>query len=88
MKLEMEAFSSLRYVGVQTAVRTDFSELKHAIKCELENTTVRSPRQPSVVFQTLKVSSLSLSVAIALLQLERERKPKQIDFKNNQFCAV
>lgn len=55
MKLEMEAFSSLRYIGVQTTRETDFSDLKQAVKSELENTTVRSPRQPAIVFQTLKV---------------------------------
>lgn len=56
MKLEMEAFSSLRYIGVQTSLETDFSVLQQAVKNELENTTVRSPRQPAVVYQTLKVS--------------------------------
>lgn len=57
MKLEMEAFSSLRYIGVQTkSLETNFSELKQAVKRELENTTVRSPRQPAIVFQTLKVN--------------------------------
>ncbi|KAL0266833.1 UNVERIFIED_CONTAM: hypothetical protein PYX00_009271 [Menopon gallinae] len=55
LKLEVDAFSSLRYVGVQTLSKTYFAELKHAVKNELENTAVRSPRQPSVVFQTLKV---------------------------------
>lgn len=55
MKLEMEAFSSLRYIGVQTSLETNFSELQQAVKNELENTTVRSPRQPAVVYQTLKV---------------------------------
>ncbi|XP_021913704.1 zinc finger FYVE domain-containing protein 1-like isoform X2 [Zootermopsis nevadensis] len=55
-KLEIEAFSSLRYVGIQTlSPPTDFSDFRAAVQSELENTTVRSPRQPQVVFHTLKV---------------------------------
>ncbi|XP_067011920.1 zinc finger FYVE domain-containing protein 1 isoform X2 [Anabrus simplex] len=55
-KLDIEAFSSLKYVGVQTlSPPTDFSELHVAIQSELENTTVRSPRQPHVVYHTLKL---------------------------------
>jgi hypothetical protein len=55
-KLEIEAFSSLRYVGIQTlSSATDFSDLQAAVQSELENTTVRSPRQPQVVYHTLKV---------------------------------
>jgi len=54
-KLEIEAFSSLRYVGIQTlSGATDFSPLRSAVQSELENTTVRSPRQPQVVYHTLK----------------------------------
>jgi len=57
-KLEIEAFSSLRYVGIQTlSGATDFSPLRSAVQSELENTTVRSPRQPQVVYHTLKVLS-------------------------------
>jgi hypothetical protein len=55
-KLEIEAFSSLRYVGIQTvSLATDFSDFQAAVQSELENTTVRSPRQPQVVYHTLKV---------------------------------
>lgn len=55
-KLEIEAFSSLRYVGIQTLTPpTDFSDLRAAMQSELENTTVRSARQPNVVYHTLKV---------------------------------
>jgi hypothetical protein len=55
-KLEIEAFSSLRYVGIQTqSSATDFSDLRASVQSELENTTVRSPRQPQVVYHTLKV---------------------------------
>ncbi|KAG8229367.1 hypothetical protein J437_LFUL009682 [Ladona fulva] len=56
LKLEFEAFSSLRYIGVQTVVPpTDFSLLRSAVRSELENTAVRSPRQPNIVYHTLKV---------------------------------
>ncbi|KAJ4445116.1 hypothetical protein ANN_06915 [Periplaneta americana] len=55
-KLEIEAFSSLRYVGIQTlAPPTDFADLRAAVQSELENTTVRSARQPNVVYHTLKL---------------------------------
>nr|CAD7424228.1 unnamed protein product [Timema monikensis] len=56
MKLEIEAFSSLRYIGTKTiSPPTCFSELRKAIVLELKNTTVRSARQPQVVYHTLKV---------------------------------
>ncbi|PSN51709.1 Zinc finger FYVE domain-containing protein 1 [Blattella germanica] len=55
-KLDIEAFSSLRYVGIQTLTPpTDFTDLRVAVQSELENTTVRSARQPHVVYHTLKV---------------------------------
>uniref|UniRef100_A0A1B6LJN3 FYVE-type domain-containing protein n=1 Tax=Graphocephala atropunctata TaxID=36148 RepID=A0A1B6LJN3_9HEMI len=54
--LEMDAFSSIRYIGIQTLSQlTSFKELRVAITAELENTTVRSPRSPQLVFTTLKV---------------------------------
>ncbi|XP_055639521.1 zinc finger FYVE domain-containing protein 1-like isoform X2 [Toxorhynchites rutilus septentrionalis] len=55
MKLELTAFSSLRYVGVRTNKHpTNFEQLRMALERELNNTTVRSPRQPKVVFETLE----------------------------------
>lgn len=54
LKLELQAFSSLRYVGVQTKrPPTNYEPLKMALEKELKNTTVRSPRQPKVIFETL-----------------------------------
>lgn len=56
MKLETEAFSSIKYVGLQTANSTaDYEPLQATIKKELNNTTVRSARKPHLVYDTLKV---------------------------------
>ncbi|KZC14494.1 PREDICTED: zinc finger FYVE domain-containing protein 1-like [Dufourea novaeangliae] len=56
MKLETEAFSSMKYVSLQTANPTaDYALLQATIKKELNNTTVRSARQPYLVYNTLKV---------------------------------
>lgn len=56
MKLEVDAFSSVRYIGTQSGSGlTDFSTLKAAVRCELDNTSVRSARCPAVVYTTLKV---------------------------------
>lgn len=49
-----DAFNSIKYVGIQTETnKTDYSSLVHAIKTILEDTTVRSPRQPAVVYEML-----------------------------------
>lgn len=56
LHLDIEAFSSLKYVGVQTVLPpTNFKELQSAIIHELKNTTVRSSRSGRIVFLTLKV---------------------------------
>ncbi|CAH0392795.1 unnamed protein product [Bemisia tabaci] len=56
MKLDIDAFSSLRYIGIQTQIPpTSFSELRDAVTQELNNTTVRSARSPQIVFVTLNV---------------------------------
>ncbi|XP_012260150.2 zinc finger FYVE domain-containing protein 1-like isoform X2 [Athalia rosae] len=56
MRLEIEAFSSIKYVGVQTPnPPTDFQPLRKAIQNELNNTTVRSARRPHLVYGTLKI---------------------------------
>uniref|UniRef100_A0A1Q3F7X1 Putative membrane trafficking and cell signaling protein hrs n=1 Tax=Culex tarsalis TaxID=7177 RepID=A0A1Q3F7X1_CULTA len=53
-KLELTAFSSLRYVGVRTTKPpTNYEPLRLTLEKELRNTTVRSPRQPRVVFEAL-----------------------------------
>lgn len=58
MKLDIDAFSSLRYIGIQTQIPpTSFSELRDAVTQELNNTTVRSARSPQIVFVTLNVST-------------------------------
>lgn len=55
--LEIDAFSSMRYIGVQTVCPpTSFMKLQTAVTAELNNTAVRSPRNPQLVFATLKVS--------------------------------
>ncbi|XP_063697419.1 zinc finger FYVE domain-containing protein 1-like [Culicoides brevitarsis] len=62
MSLTLEAFSSIKYVGIQTNnQKTDYTSLINAIKSEIENTTVRSPRQPGVIFQAIKALNLKFS---------------------------
>lgn len=56
MNIDLEAFSSLRYVGIQTQQPpTDYSLIKNALQLEIENTAVRSPRQPGVIFKAIDV---------------------------------
>lgn len=56
MGLSIQAFSSLYYVGVQTLEPpTSFNELMKVVQKELANNNVRSPRNPSVIFNTIKV---------------------------------
>lgn len=56
MKLETEAFSSIKYVGIQTTnSTTDYELLQTAIKKELYNTNIRSARKPYLVYNTLKI---------------------------------
>ncbi|XP_067637348.1 zinc finger FYVE domain-containing protein 1-like isoform X2 [Eurosta solidaginis] len=63
LNYKINAFSSLRYIGIQTSkpIPTDYSKLKTAIKLEIENTTVRSPRQLSVVFKAMNVLNTKFS---------------------------
>lgn len=62
LHLDIEAFSSLKYVGVQTIVPpTNFKELQSAIIHELKNTTVRSSRSGRIVFLTLKALNSKFS---------------------------
>lgn len=66
LQLDMDAFSSLKYVGVQSKdAATSFIELKNAIQLELDNTTVRSARNPKFIYLTLKVNTDDL-----ILQLQ------------------
>lgn len=56
MNIDLEAFSSLRYVGIQTQQPpTDYSAIRNALLLEIENTAVRSPRQPDVIFKAIDV---------------------------------
>lgn len=63
LNIETNAFSSLRYVGIKTPNdhSTDFSKIIAAIQMEIENTAVRSPRQPSVVYKAMKALNLKFS---------------------------
>lgn len=77
MHLDIEAFSSLRYVGVQTIVPpTNFKDLRNAVIAELENTTVRSSRNARIVFLALKVR---LSNSIKMIQLQNRNEKKAFD---------
>ncbi|XP_057329382.1 zinc finger FYVE domain-containing protein 1-like [Microplitis mediator] len=56
MRLEIDAFSSIKYIGVQTLnPPTNYNPLRIAIKNELYNTTVRSARKPHHVYNTLRI---------------------------------
>lgn len=55
LQLDVDAFSSLKYIGVQSKNPDLFKELKNAIQLELDNTTVRSARNPKFIYLTLKV---------------------------------
>ncbi|XP_077997620.1 zinc finger FYVE domain-containing protein 1-like isoform X2 [Glandiceps talaboti] len=52
----INAFNSLHYVGIKTQdTKTDFRGLQKVIKQQIENTAVRSPRSPLIIYQALKV---------------------------------
>uniref|UniRef100_A0AAG5CYQ5 FYVE-type domain-containing protein n=1 Tax=Anopheles atroparvus TaxID=41427 RepID=A0AAG5CYQ5_ANOAO len=54
LKLDLSAFSSLRYVGVRTTKPpTNYEPLRVVWEKEIRNTAVRSPRLPRVVFEAL-----------------------------------
>lgn len=61
MNINLEAFSSLRYVGIQTKqMPTDYSVIRKALALELENTAVRSARPPEVIFKAIDVICISI----------------------------
>lgn len=63
MNIDLEAFSSLRYIGVQTQhPPTNYNIIKNALRLEIENTTIRSPRQPDVIFKALDVSLFTINI--------------------------
>ncbi|XP_076359619.1 zinc finger FYVE domain-containing protein 1-like [Tachypleus tridentatus] len=52
----VDAFSALEYVGTQTSMLpTSFLGLQRAVQKQLQNSSVRSARSSSVVYQALKV---------------------------------
>ncbi|XP_071478503.1 zinc finger FYVE domain-containing protein 1-like [Diadema antillarum] len=61
----MDAFSCVQYIGVQTIEGlTNFSSLRAAILNHVNNSSVRSPRPPEVVFCALKGLNDKFSGAI------------------------
>nr|XP_033342830.1 zinc finger FYVE domain-containing protein 1-like isoform X1 [Megalopta genalis] len=66
LKLKTEAFSSVKYVGLQTTnFIADYEPLYAAIKKELNNSTVRYGRHPNLVYNTLKILNDKLSEEIS-----------------------
>lgn len=62
MKLEIKAFSSIKYVGLQTMNNvTDYKQLRSAIKAEVSNTVVRLARKPQLVYNALKMLNRKFS---------------------------
>lgn len=56
MGSSMTAFRSLQYIGIQTVQPpTSFEKITSAILKHIQDTAVRSPRSPNVVYQALKV---------------------------------
>ncbi|XP_013115647.2 zinc finger FYVE domain-containing protein 1 isoform X1 [Stomoxys calcitrans] len=66
LNYDIDAFSSLRYVGIQTSSNstTDYKKLIAALRVDLENTTVRSPRQPSVIYKAMRSLNKKFSCEI------------------------
>jgi len=55
MSLEIDAFNSIKYVGLQRIKNvTNYEQLRLSIEIELYDTTVRSPRKPYLVYNILK----------------------------------
>uniref|UniRef100_T1J9N5 FYVE-type domain-containing protein n=1 Tax=Strigamia maritima TaxID=126957 RepID=T1J9N5_STRMM len=56
LNYSVDAFSAIEYIGIQTSKPpTTFDKLQAAISKHLDNSTVRSPRQLSIIFHTLKI---------------------------------
>lgn len=67
-QLDYTAFSSLRYVGIRTTKPpTNYEPLKMALEKELLNTTVRSPREPKVVFGALQAMNQKFNGELSTL---------------------
>uniref|UniRef100_T1PND9 FYVE zinc finger protein n=1 Tax=Musca domestica TaxID=7370 RepID=T1PND9_MUSDO len=63
LNYDINAFSSLRYVGIQTSSNgsTDYNKLIAALRVDLDNTTVRSARQPSIIFKAMRALNKKFS---------------------------
>lgn len=62
MQLEIKAFSSIKYVGLQTMNNiTDYKQLQSAIKTEVSNTMIRLARKPHLVYNALKMLNKKFS---------------------------
>lgn len=62
MQLEIKAFSSITYVGLQTMNNvTDYKQLRSVIKTEVNNTMVRLARKPHLVYNALKMLNKKFS---------------------------
>lgn len=63
LNMELDAFSSIKYVGIQSnqSTVTDYSGLRAALKFEIENKTVRSARQLAIIFEALKALNIKFS---------------------------
>ncbi|XP_022905630.1 zinc finger FYVE domain-containing protein 1-like [Onthophagus taurus] len=82
LNLECNAFSQLKYVGIQTKEQpTDFRELKKYIQLDLANSSVRSKRNAKVVFLTLKGLNDKFSSEI-------KNVPPQLHLKDYFACQV
>lgn len=56
MQAGLDAFCSLRYMGIQTThPPTNYKILQNSVNLEIENTTVRSPRSLEIVYKALEV---------------------------------
>lgn len=60
MNIDLEAFSSIKYVGIQTkGLPTDFSKIINAVQAEIVNTSVRSPRTPNIIYRAIHVNNFN-----------------------------
>lgn len=70
MSLSTEAYSAFEYVGIKTLMPpTNFDSLQRTVHKHLTNSTVRSPRTPSVIFNSLKVLSQKFNGEIQKITL-------------------
>lgn len=65
LNMDTKAFNSLRYIGINNSEPTNFSKLKEYVINEIENTSVRSPRQPALIFKAMQALNKKFSGEIA-----------------------